>query len=259
MADPTTDQNEPKSAEEPAEQPSGVEEAVEPDPIMSPEAPEEVISEELEFEDTPEATAAGVAIRMAELEAQAADYKDKLLRAMAEMENLRRRSEAEKEKASKYAVTNFARDMLNVSDNLARALDSTDDSLRQSNEAVNGLMTGVEMTQKEIQSVFARAGITPVEAEGQRFDSNYHEAMFQVPNPEVPEGTIIQVVQPGYMLADRLLRPAKVGVATGGPKAAPAPAAEAAPEAAGSADPAANADPYHNAGGGQGQNVDQEL
>ncbi|MGB0672019.1 MAG: nucleotide exchange factor GrpE, partial [Rhodospirillales bacterium] len=196
------------------------------------------------------------AVRLAELEAEAADYKDKWVRAMAEQENIRRRAQRDREDASKYAIASFARDLLNVADNMERALASIDAEKRATDETIDNLLTGVEMTQRELASVLTKAGVKPVEAEGQRFDASFHEAMAMVPNPQVPDGTVVQVVQSGYILADRLLRPAKVLVATGGPKEAPKPASDADRKAAPSGKTG-----YDNAGdgGSQGANLDEEL
>ena len=149
--------------------------------------------------------------------AEIASLKEKLLRAMADTENMRRRSEKEKEDAHNYAITKFARDMLSVSDNLRRALDSIPEEARE-DEAVKNLLTGVEMTESELLSTFGKHKIELVEAEGVKFNPNFHQAMFEIENPDVEPGTILQVVQSGYMIAGRLLRPALVGVAKGGQK-----------------------------------------
>ena len=175
-------------------------EAPEPEPEPEPEPPEEVDRE-------------------AELEAEAADLRDKLLRALAETENVRRRAGRDREDAFKYAVTNFARELLAVADNLRRAVDSVPADLRAGNEAVENLMVGVEMTEKAMLDAFDRCGIKPIEALGQRFDHNLHEALFELEDKEQPAGTVVQVIEAGFVLHDRLLRPAKVGVSKGGPKA----------------------------------------
>jgi molecular chaperone GrpE len=164
--------------------------------------------------------------KIKDLEAQVADSKDRLLRALAETENVRRRTEREKEDAFKYAVTNFAREMLSVGDNLRRALDSVSAEARDNDPALANLMTGVEMTEREMLSTFEKFGIKPVEALGKRIDPNLHEALFEVEDPSKPAGTVVQVMEKGYTIHDRLLRPARVGVSRGGPKDAPPPAAE---------------------------------
>ncbi|MEP3247934.1 MAG: nucleotide exchange factor GrpE [Sneathiella sp.] len=149
--------------------------------------------------------------------AEIASLKEKLLRSMAETENMRRRSEKEKEDAHNYAITKFARDVLSISDNLRRALDSVPQEARE-DEAVKTLLTGVEMTEAELISTFGKHKIEPVEAEGKKFDPNFHQAMFEIENLDVEPGTVLQVVQSGYVIAGRLLRPALVGVSKGGQK-----------------------------------------
>jgi molecular chaperone GrpE len=141
---------------------------------------------------------------------EVADLKDKLLRALAEGENIRRRAQKEREDTSKYAIANFARDMLAIADNLRRALDNApkDGSARSFTE-------GVELTARELQAALERHGIRKLDPNGERFDHNLHEAMFEVPTDHVPSGTVVQVVEPGYMIHDRLLRPARVGIAKG--------------------------------------------
>ena len=138
---------------------------------------------------------------------------------MAETENMRRRTEKEKEDAHNYAVTKFARDILSVSDNLRRALDNIPADAKE-NEAVKTLVTGVEMTESELVSTFAKHKIEVIEAEGKKFDPNFHQAMFEIENPNVEPGTVLQVMQAGYIISGRLLRPSLVGVAKGGQKKA---------------------------------------
>ena len=149
--------------------------------------------------------------------AEIAGLKEKLLRAMAETENMRRRSQKDKEDALNYGVTKFARDMLNISDNLRRAIDAVAEEDRE-NETVKTLLAGVELTENELLSTFSKHKIQVVEAEGKKFDPNMHQAMFEIENPDVEPGTILQVMQPGYIISDRLLRPALVGVSKGGQK-----------------------------------------
>ena len=141
------------------------------------------------------------------------DLKDRLLRTMADMENLRNRSRREQEDALKYATTNFARDLLNVSDNLRRALESVPEDADPENETLKTLRDGIEMTERELLSVFERHGIAAINPVGEKFDHNAHQAMFKVPGADAAPGTVVQVIQTGYMLRDRLLRPAMVGVA----------------------------------------------
>jgi len=153
-------------------------------------------------------------------ELQITDLKDQLLRALAEMENLRRRSTREKEDASKYAIANFARDMLNVSDNMRRALDTVPEGSSEGDDVMAGLVQGVEMTERELLANLERHGIKRVDPMDEKFDHNLHQAMFEVPDAEKAPGTVVQVIQAGYVIGERLLRPAMVGVSK---------AAEAAP------------------------------
>ena len=164
-----------------------------------------------------------------ELESDIAVLRDQLLRTMAEAENVRRRTEREKADASKYAVTNFARDILSVTDNLNRALESVSQEARDTNEDLNNLWIGIEMTENELENIYQRYGIKIIEALGKKFDHNYHQAMFEVEDPSQPAGLVIQQVQKGYMLQDRLLRAAMVGVSKGGGKMEDIPPADEAP------------------------------
>ena len=158
---------------------------------------------------------------IAVLEAEKADLKDKLLRLMADMENLRRRTEREVADARTYAVANFARDMLNVADNVRRAIESVPEDARSTAEdAFKGLIDGIDLTERDLLKTLERHGVKKLDPQGQKFDPNVHQAMFEIPNAEVPNGTVLQVVQSGYVIGDRVLRPAMVGVSKGGPKAA---------------------------------------
>lgn len=148
----------------------------------------------------------------ARLEAELDQTRDRLLRAMAETENLRRRAVRERDDAAKYAISGFARDLLTVVDNLRRALDSLTEELR-GDDSLAGLISGVEITERELLSAFERHGIRPIDPRGEKFDHNFHQAMFHVESSDQPAGTIIEVVQVGYVIAGRLLRPAMVGVA----------------------------------------------
>lgn len=149
------------------------------------------------------------------------DLKDRSLRAAAEMENLRRRTAREVQDARAYAIANFARDMLSVSDNLRRALDAVPEEARNAGQAgLGGLIEGVEMTERSMLTTLERHGVTKLEPMGEKFDPNFHQAMFEVPDAGKPSNTVVQVVQPGYSIGGRVLRPAMVGVAKGGPKAA---------------------------------------
>ncbi len=153
------------------------------------------------------------------LKAENADLRDRFLRLAAEMDNLRRRTDREIKDAKSYAVTGFARDMLSVSDNLRRAIETLPEEARAAADAtVTALIEGVEMTERGMLSTLERHGVRKIDAEGQKFDPNFHQAMFEVPNPNVPNNTVVQVVQAGYAIGERVLRPAMVGVAKGGPK-----------------------------------------
>jgi len=154
-----------------------------------------------------------------ELSLKVDEVKDQLLRTVAESENARRRMEREKADLSKYAVTNFARSILSVADNLNRALESVTQEARKNNEELNNLVMGIEMTSKELDSVYEKFEIKPIDALGKKFDHNLHQAMFEIDDPETPEGIVVQQVQKGYTILDRLLRPAMVGVSKGGPVA----------------------------------------
>ena len=179
-------------------------------------------------ESTAGAQAAGPAEEMQSLAAEVAESKDRLLRALAEMENLRRRTEREVAEARSYGVANFARDMLSVADNLRRALDAIGNEARASfDPAVTSFIEGVELTERELLKVLEKHGVKRFDPMGEKFDPNVHQAMFEVPDPSSPAGTVVQVVQAGFMIGDRVLRPASVGVAKGGPKAAPRGAASA--------------------------------
>jgi molecular chaperone GrpE len=192
-----------------------------------------------------------------DLEAELADAKDKLLRALAESENVRRRAARDVENATKRAIAGFARDMAVVADNLGRAMDAVDPKTYESDENLKGLITGIEMTAKDLQKGFERNGITRVDPLGERFDPQLHEAMFEYDDPSKPSGTVGQVMEVGYSLNGQPLRPAKVGVTKGGPKpeAAPKPSEQTMEDAAkpqgGSA--------YEDSGKPSGTNLDEEL
>ncbi|MBB4305616.1 molecular chaperone GrpE [Rhodobium orientis] len=177
----------------------------------------------------PEADAADPAAALSE---ENAKLKDQLLRTLAEMENLRKRTGKELRDARDYAASSFARDMLTVSDNLRRALDAVGDEARAgADAALTGLLDGVEMTEREMLKTLEKHGVKKLDPAGEKFDPNLHQAMFEVPNPQVPSGTVVQVVQSGYVIGERVLRPAMVGVAKGGPKAPKPEATEAPAEA----------------------------
>ncbi len=151
---------------------------------------------------------------------EASDNKDKLLRTLADMENLRRRTEREVSDARQYAIASFARDVIAVADNMARALAAVAPELRASADAgTQALIEGVELTERELLKAMEKNGVRKFDPLGEKFDPNVHQAMFEVPDPSLPSGSVAQVVQPGYMIGERVLRPAMVGVSKGGPKA----------------------------------------
>lgn len=157
--------------------------------------------------------------RVAVLEAELAEHKDRLLRALAEAENTRRRAQRERDDATKYAISGFAKELLSAADNLRRALASLPEA-EVGGERTRSLLAGVAATERELLSVFERHGIRRIDPLGERFDHNLHQAIFEVEHGDRPPGTIVEVLQPGYLLHDRLLRPAMVGVAK--PPAKPA-------------------------------------
>jgi molecular chaperone GrpE len=167
---------------------------------------------------SPEQAAAGDAERIERLEAEKADLTDRLVRLAADMDNLRKRGERDVQDARRYAVTKFAGDMLVVGDNLRRALDAVPAGRMEEDEALKALVEGVEMTGREMDRLLEKNGIVHIAALGERFDPHRHQAMFEVPDETVAAGTIVQVMQEGYQIGDRVLRAALVGVSKGGPK-----------------------------------------
>ena len=163
-----------------------------------------------------EPAASGSETEDTELDETAA-LKDKLLRALADMENLRRRSQKDREDALKYSAANFARDMLSVADNLRRAIESIPEDGDPDGAALVGFIEGIALTEKGLLSTLERHGIKTIDPMGEKFDPQFHEAMFEIPMQDAQNGTIMQVVEVGYVIHDRLLRPAKVGIAKGGP------------------------------------------
>ncbi|MGE0259503.1 MAG: nucleotide exchange factor GrpE [Alphaproteobacteria bacterium] len=155
--------------------------------------------------------------RLAAVEAELADTKDRMLRALAETENVRRRLSREREDARKYAAGAFAKDLLSPIDNLHRALEAVPE-MEMTDPRARSLRDGVAAIEREFLAAFDRHGLKRIDPKGERFDHNFHEAVFEAERPDVPAGTIVEVLQPGYVMHDRLLRPAMVGVARGGPK-----------------------------------------
>lgn len=155
----------------------------------------------------------------------AAEFKDKLLRTLAEMENLRKRTEREISDARTYGASNFARDVLAVADNMHRALEAIGPEARaQADSTLKTLIEGIELTERELHKVLSKNGVKKFSPEGEKFDPNLHEAMYEMPTADLPAGHVAQVMQAGYMLGERVLRPAMVGVSKGAPKTAPAAA-----------------------------------
>jgi molecular chaperone GrpE len=173
---------------------------------------------------------------------ETAELRDRLLRSLAEMENLRRRTEREVADARAYGISAFARDLLAVADNMRRALDAFGAEPHEAADAgTKALLEGIELTERELLKVLEKHGVRKLDPEGSKFDPHRHQAMYEVPDESVPAGTIVQVVQPGYTIAERVLRPALVAVSKGGPKASAAEATGGQP-ATGSANDNSAAD-----------------
>ena len=197
-----------------------------PEDLQDVNAAEETAAEEVAAEATAEAEEIIIEDPVAALEAEVAELKDRLLRQAAEVENTRRRAKKDVEDAGNYAITKFARDLLDVGDNLRRALDAAGDT-SNADPAMKTLFDGVEMTEKALLKAMEQNGIEKLEPLGEKLDPNMHQAVFEMPNPAYPDGHVAQVMQAGYVLKGRLLRPAMVGV-TKNP-AGEAPAKEEGP------------------------------
>jgi len=189
---------------------------------LNPDEDEGAVLAEVESEIGPGAdpgadvAGGGPATRIAELEAEVKSLKDQLLRTLAEAENSRRRARREAEDTAKYAVSGLAKDLLEAPDNLRRALENIPAEGRQGDELLDRLASGVELVERDLQTILERHGIKRVDPLGQPFDHNLHQAVFEVPTRDYPPGTVAQVLAPGYVIHDRLLRPAMVGVAKAG-------------------------------------------
>jgi len=181
---------------------------------------EQVAAEEAAQEDIAQDGANEADEIIAALQAENAELKDRMLRTAAEAENIRRRAKKDVEDSANYAITKFARDLLDVGDNLRRALEAAGDGANQ-NEAMKTLIEGVEMTERTLLKSFEQNGIEKLEPLGEKLDPNKHQAVFEMPSNEHPEGHVAQVMQAGYVIKDRLLRPAMVGVAKKPEGAAP--------------------------------------
>jgi molecular chaperone GrpE len=176
---------------------------------------------------------------IAGLRAETADLKDKLLRAHAEVENIRKRSEREREETAKYAITRFARDIVNVGDNFQRAIDAVPAGAAEQDAALKSFLEGVTMTERELLNVLERFGIKRVQPVNEPFNPHLHQAVMELQRTDVAPGTVVQVFQAGFTIEDRVLRPAMVAVAKGGPKPAQPPEGSATP----STPPPANENP----------------
>ena len=156
---------------------------------------------------------------------EVAEARDKTLRTLAEMENLRQRTRKEVADAKTYGITGFARDVLDIADNLQRALDAVPaEAKANADPGLKALIEGVELTERSLLNALEKNGVKKFDPSGEKFDPNFQQAMYEVPDASVPAGTVVQVVQAGYMIGERILRPALVGVSKGGAKAAPAAA-----------------------------------
>jgi molecular chaperone GrpE len=182
---------------------------------------------------------------IAALRAEAADLKDRLLRAHAEVENIRKRSEREKEETAKYAITRLARDVVNVGDNFQRAIEAVPVGAAEQDPALKSFLDGVTITERELLNALERYGIKRIHPRDELFNPHLHQAVMEIQRTDVPAGTVVQVFQAGYTIEDRVLRPAMVAVSKGGPKVASAP--EAPP---GSAPPSANTNTPSDQGAG---------
>jgi molecular chaperone GrpE len=187
------------------------------DPANPAQAGEPVVSKPYVMPDDPEPGSVEL------LQKEVADARDKMLRTLAEMENLRTRTRREVADAKTYGITGFARDVLDIADNLQRALDAVPaEAKANADPGLKGLIEGVELTERSLLNALEKHGVKKFDPSGEKFDPNFQQAMYEVPDPSVPAGTVVQVVQAGYMIGERVLRPALVGVAKGGAKAAPA-------------------------------------
>jgi len=180
-----------------------------------------------------EADPAVAALAADALAREAAELRDRLLRTLAEMENLRRRTDREVTDSRTYGISSFARDILAIADNMARALQTLRAELKErADPGIQALLDGVELTERELSKVLEKHGVRKFEPQPRdRFDPNLHQAMYEVQDPALPAGTVAQVVQAGYMIGDRMLRPALVAVAKNAPKPAAEPVGDAGAEA----------------------------
>jgi molecular chaperone GrpE len=186
------------------------------DPVNPGQTGEPVVSKPYVMPDDPEEGSVEA------LKQEALEARDKMLRTLAEMENLRKRTSREVADARTYGITGFARDVLEIADNLQRALDAVPaEAKATADPGLKALIEGVELTERSLLNALEKHGVKKLDPIGGRFDPNFHQAMYEVPDPSVPAGTVVQVVQAGYTIGDRVLRPALVAVSKGGAKAAP--------------------------------------
>ncbi len=241
MSKAKSSSEQPQQGIEPEAPESTADKGVSADPAAEAETQADVPAPEVSAEE-----------QIARLEAETAALKDQLLRALAETENVRRRAERERGDAIKYAAAPMLKDLLAVADNLSRPIESIPEGTGAEDQRVETLLAGVKLTERELNAVFERHHVVKLDPIGERLDPHRHEAMFEIPDPSRPAGTVAQVMQCGYLLHDRLLRPARVGVAKGGPpaKAEAGPASES-PEQPAEAQPDAEAAP--------GSHVDTEA
>ena len=187
------------------------------DPANPAQAGEPVVSKPYIMPDDPEPGLVEM------LQKEVADARDKMLRTLAEMENLRKRTTKEVSDARAYGITGFARDILDIADNLQRALDAIPAEAKETADpGIKAFIEGVELTERSLLNTLEKNGVKKFDPSGEKFDPNFQQAMYEVPDPSVPSGTVVQVVQAGFMIGERILRPALVAVSKGGAKAAPA-------------------------------------
>jgi molecular chaperone GrpE len=219
---PDTPESEPEAGETQSGEPQASEPRADEAQAEDPRA-EEPGAEDLGDPPAP----AGEGDRIALLEAEISQLKDQLLRALAETENVRRRGQRERSDAVKYGAAALVKDLLAVSDNLRRAIESVPRDAATDDDRLITLLDGVELTEKELLAVFERHHIVKLEPLGEKLDPHRHEAMYEVPDPSQPPGTVVQLIEPGYLLHDRLLRPARVGISKGEAAEPPEPDAPA--------------------------------
>jgi molecular chaperone GrpE len=190
-------------------------------PEKTTQGPEPVVSKPYVMPDDPEPNSVEA------LTKEAAEARDRMLRTLAEMENLRKRTQKEVADGRTYAIANFARDVIDIADNLQRALDAVPaDTKAAADPGLKALIDGVELTERSLLNTLEKNGVKKFDPTGEKFDPNFQQAMYEVPDSSVPAGTVVQVVQAGYTIGERVLRPALVGVSKGGAKAAPAATSE---------------------------------